>query len=125
MMRLTYCAVLILQFYESRVKSESHHFVYVKRMSFVVVGAGVVGLTTALELQKNFPNARVSVIADKFGVNTTSDVAAGIFRPGPSFSGPSDEITRFVDLLSNSEQNSFQSTQISTASLLKKNKFKT
>lgn len=63
-------------------------------MSFVCVGAGVVGLTTALELQKNFPNARVSVIADKFGVDTTSDVAAGIFRPGPSFSGPTDEITR-------------------------------
>lgn len=65
-------------------------------MSFVVVGAGVVGLTTALELQKNFPNARVNVIADKFGVDTTSDVAAGIFRPGPSFSGPTDDITRSV-----------------------------
>lgn len=77
------------------MKHQSHHLNYVK-MSFVVVGAGVVGLTTALELQKNFPNARVNVIADKFGVDTTSDVAAGIFRPGPSFSGPTDEITRSV-----------------------------
>lgn len=92
-------------------------------MSFVIVGAGVVGLTTALELQKNFPNARVSVIADKFGVNTTSDVAAGIFRPGPSFSGPTYEITRFVDLLSNSEQNSSPSTPIHSK-FIEKNKIK-
>lgn len=65
-------------------------------MSFAVVGAGVVGLSTALELQKNFPSARVSIIADKFGVDTTSDVAAGIFRPATSFTGPNDTITRFV-----------------------------
>lgn len=68
-------------------------------MSFIVVGAGVVGLTTALKLQETFPNARISVIADKFGVDTVSDVAAGIFRPGPSFSGPTDEITRFFNEL--------------------------
>lgn len=64
-------------------------------MSFGVLGAGVVGLSTALELQEKFPNARVSIIAEKFGRDTTSDVAAGIFRPGPSFSGPNDGITRF------------------------------
>lgn len=64
-------------------------------MSFVVLGAGVVGLTTALELQRQYPSAQVSIIADKFGVDTTSNVAAGIFRPGPSFSGPTEEITRF------------------------------
>lgn len=65
-------------------------------MSFAIIGAGVVGLTTALELQKTFPNARIKLIADKFGVDTTSDVAAGIFRPGPSFSGPNEQITRFA-----------------------------
>lgn len=63
-------------------------------MSFVVVGAGVVGLSTALELQKTFPNAQVSIFADKFGTETTSDVAAGIFRPGNSFSGPNETITK-------------------------------
>lgn len=64
-------------------------------MSFAVLGAGVVGLSTALELQKQYPNARVSIFADRFGQDTTSDVAAGIFRPGPSFSGPNESITRF------------------------------
>lgn len=68
-------------------------------MSFAVLGAGVVGLSTALELQNKYPNARISIIADKFGVNTTSDVAAGIFRPGPSFSGPNATITRFDILI--------------------------
>lgn len=63
-------------------------------MSFAVLGAGVVGLSTALELQDKYPNARVKLISHKFGQDTTSDVAAGIFRPGPSFSGPNEDITR-------------------------------
>lgn len=63
-------------------------------MSFVVLGAGVVGLSTALELQKTFPNAQISIFADKFGIETTSDVAAGIFRPGSAFSGPNETITK-------------------------------
>lgn len=62
-------------------------------MSFCVVGAGIVGITTALELQAEYSNARVTILADKFMQDTTSDVAAGIFRPGTSFSGPTDEIT--------------------------------
>lgn len=59
-----------------------------------VLGAGVVGLTSALHLLDTFPNCSVTVIADKFNQDTTSDGAAGIFRPGTSFSGPSPEITR-------------------------------
>lgn len=62
-------------------------------MHFGVIGAGVVGLTTALQLQIEFPTAQISILADKFDVETCSDVAAGIFRPSPSFSGPSYEIT--------------------------------
>lgn len=81
-------------------------------MKIAVVGSGVVGLTTALELQKEFRNAKIFIIADKFYKETTSYVAAGIFRPGTgikqreaaenydksvlgtSFSGPTDEITK-------------------------------
>lgn len=59
-----------------------------------VIGAGVVGLTTALELQKEFRGASVTVIADRFTVDTTSYVAAGLFRPGTSFAGPNEETTR-------------------------------
>uniref|UniRef100_A0A336MJL1 CSON000933 protein n=1 Tax=Culicoides sonorensis TaxID=179676 RepID=A0A336MJL1_CULSO len=62
-------------------------------MDICVVGAGVIGLTTALELQKEYRNANITIIADKVLKDTTSDVAAGIFRPGISFSGPTPEIT--------------------------------
>ncbi|KAH8274626.1 hypothetical protein KR026_008787 [Drosophila bipectinata] len=63
-------------------------------MHFGVLGSGIIGLTTALELQKEFPTARVSVIADRFNEDTVSYVAAGIFRPGTSFMGPTQEITQ-------------------------------
>ncbi|XP_054285676.1 D-aspartate oxidase-like [Macrosteles quadrilineatus] len=59
-----------------------------------VLGAGVVGLTSTLQLLDKFPNCNITIIADKFNQDTTSDGAAGIFRPGTSFSGPSPEITR-------------------------------
>ena len=47
----------------------------------IVVGAGVVGLCTALNIQQTIPGCLVTVMADKFGEDTTSDGAAGIFRP--------------------------------------------
>lgn len=63
-------------------------------MKIVVVGSGIVGLTTALELQKEYRNAQISIVADKFYKDTVSYVAAGIFRPGTAFSGPTEEITK-------------------------------
>lgn len=63
-------------------------------MNIGIIGSGVVGLTTALELQKEFPNERITIIANKFDKDTTSHVAAGIFRPGTSFSGPTEEVTK-------------------------------
>lgn len=59
-----------------------------------VLGAGIVGLNTALLLQKEYPELRITLIADKINEETTSDGAAGIFRPGTSFQGPSEEITK-------------------------------
>lgn len=64
-------------------------------MKFGILGAGVVGLTTALELQSQFPSADVSIVAEKFNRETTSDGAAGIFRPGTSFSTHSEETTSY------------------------------
>ncbi|XP_037956203.1 D-aspartate oxidase-like [Teleopsis dalmanni] len=63
-------------------------------MNFGVLGSGIIGLTTALELQKHYPNAQVSIIADNFNEDTTSYVAAGIFRPSTSFMGPTVDITQ-------------------------------
>lgn len=63
-------------------------------MRIGIIGSGVIGLTTGLELQKEYPNASITIIADKFYKDTCSYVAAGIFRPGTAFSGPTEEITR-------------------------------
>lgn len=61
-----------------------------------VLGAGIVGLTTGLELQRTFPNANISVVAEAFEQETTTAVAAGLFLPTPSFSGPTELITRHL-----------------------------
>ncbi|XP_036920937.1 D-aspartate oxidase isoform X2 [Sturnira hondurensis] len=46
-----------------------------------VVGAGVMGLSTALCVSKLVPRCSITVISDKFSPDTTSDVAAGILIP--------------------------------------------
>ncbi|XP_036270478.1 D-aspartate oxidase isoform X1 [Pipistrellus kuhlii] len=46
-----------------------------------VVGAGVMGLSTALCISKLVPGCSITVISDKFSPETTSDVAAGILIP--------------------------------------------
>lgn len=46
-----------------------------------VVGAGVMGLSTALCVSQLAPRCSVTVIADKFSPDTTSDVAAGMLIP--------------------------------------------
>lgn len=66
----------------------------VKPTKIAVIGAGVVGLSLAKILQERLPNAKVTVIADKFEQDTVSCVAAGIFRPGLSFKGPTKHITK-------------------------------
>lgn len=51
------------------------------QQQIAVVGAGVVGLSTAVQIQQLQPSASVTLIADKFTTETTSHGAAGIFRP--------------------------------------------
>merc|ERR1719184_504758 len=48
-----------------------------------VVGAGVVGLTSAVKIQQQVPNIEVTLISEKFSPDLTSNVAAGIFLWGP------------------------------------------
>lgn len=46
-----------------------------------VIGAGAVGLSTAVQIQDLLPSANMTLIADKFTTETTSNGAAGIFNP--------------------------------------------
>ncbi|XP_015607411.1 D-aspartate oxidase [Cephus cinctus] len=62
-------------------------------MRIAVIGGGIVGLTTALELKRELRNANITIFASDFD-DTVSHVAAGIFRIGSSYFGPSEEITR-------------------------------
>lgn len=65
-----------------------------RNLNIAVIGAGVIGSSVAKELQKELRNSNITVIADAFHEDTASCVAAGIFRPGPSFKGPTREITK-------------------------------
>ena len=59
-----------------------------------VLGAGIVGMTTAVMVKEKHTDWDVKIIADKFEQDTLSDIAAGIFRPSTSFCGPTPEITK-------------------------------
>lgn len=58
-----------------------------------VVGAGVVGLSTALAIQQNIPSTNVTIVADKFLNDTLSFGAGGYFRPEVNI-GPDRETIR-------------------------------
>ena len=49
--------------------------------SIAVVGAGVIGLSSAVYILERDPTLKVTIIADKFSPNTTSDGAAGLILP--------------------------------------------
>lgn len=46
-----------------------------------VVGGGVCGLTSALALLRRLPDAHVTIIAEKVADDTTSEGAAGLWKP--------------------------------------------
>ncbi|XP_051880856.1 D-aspartate oxidase [Pristis pectinata] len=60
-----------------------------------VIGAGVVGLSTALCVAETVPNCSVTVIAEEFSPHTTSDVAAGVLSPHLSPETPIDRQRRW------------------------------
>ena len=64
-----------------------------ERLRICVLGAGVIGLHSAARLQRDFPAARVTILAAGQGKETTSIGAAGIFRPG-SFNAATPQLTR-------------------------------
>ncbi|GFR85347.1 D-aspartate oxidase-like [Elysia marginata] len=49
-----------------------------------VVGAGIVGLSAAINIQKLIKHVKVTIVADNFGVDTLKEDQMGIFLPVPS-----------------------------------------
>ena len=49
-----------------------------KRVKIVVVGAGVIGFSTAVCIAEALPLCAVTLVADQFSPDTTSDGAAGV-----------------------------------------------
>ena len=51
-------------------------------MKVAIIGAGVIGVTSALAVKENFPDlSEVTIIADTFSPDTTGDGSAGFFCP--------------------------------------------
>ena len=61
---------------------------YIKMPKICVLGAGIVGLSTALAIQEHIPDAHVTIVAEKFFGGTTSEGTGGIFRCGSSTVAP-------------------------------------
>ena len=49
--------------------------------SVAVIGAGIIGLSSAVCILERNPSIKLTLIADKFCPDTTSDGAAGLIMP--------------------------------------------
>ncbi|KAL5006342.1 hypothetical protein ScPMuIL_015148 [Solemya velum] len=68
--------------------------------SIAVLGAGVVGLSTAINIQATIPDSNVVIFADKFADDTTSSIAAGVYMPwgpGDKFKAPARSVQEYRD----------------------------
>lgn len=52
-----------------------------KMYNIAVIGGGVIGVTTAIQIQKDVPTAKVTIFAEKLSPNTTGDISAGFWTP--------------------------------------------
>ncbi|PSN50886.1 D-aspartate oxidase [Blattella germanica] len=60
-----------------------------------VIGAGIVGMSTAVLVQEKIPGIDITVISEKFSPHTTGDVAAGLWLPHCLEDTPESEIYRW------------------------------
>ena len=67
-------------------------------LKICILGAGINGLSVAyrlIELNSSLDPLNIAIIAKDFGCNTTSDGAAGLFRPDQRFMpGVSKELAK-------------------------------
>ena len=50
-------------------------------MKICIVGAGIIGTTTAYRIVERFPQCKVVLLAENFSPQTTSDGTAGFWEP--------------------------------------------
>lgn len=68
----------------------------VNMLSIAVIGAGVIGLPTALAIQEELgPKASVIIFTDKLSPHTTGDVSAGLWSPYLLQNTPLDQLTKW------------------------------
>lgn len=65
------------------------------RRKICVIGAGVIGLSSAVRIQDKIPGIDITIIADTFSPHTTSDGSAGFWEPHLVNPDQSEEI-RFI-----------------------------
>ncbi|RWS25811.1 D-aspartate oxidase-like protein, partial [Leptotrombidium deliense] len=65
------------------------------KANVAVLGAGVIGLSTAVCIQESIPSAKVTIFADKFLEETLSNGAGGLFRPGLECGTDIDSIKKY------------------------------
>ena len=66
-------------------------------MRVTVVGAGIIGTTTAYRLKRRYPDLQLRILAEKLSPHTTSDI--GIFRAKASnfsVSAPTEQRQKFA-----------------------------
>ncbi|CAF0813329.1 unnamed protein product [Brachionus calyciflorus] len=60
-------------------------------LKIAVIGAGIIGITSACRILDFFPDASITIYAETFSPDTTSDVSAGFWEPyciSPEQAGP-------------------------------------
>lgn len=63
------------------------------RKQIAIIGAGVIGTTTAARLQEQFgDDVSITIFSEEFSPNTTGDIAAGLWGPYCSGDTPADQI---------------------------------
>ena len=62
------------------------------KMKICVIGAGIVGTSSAVRLKKTFPGAELNFISESFSPNTTSDGSGGFWQPHLLRDTPLDSI---------------------------------
>ena len=55
------------------------------RKKVAIIGSGIIGLSSAICLQDTEPSLDITIIAEKFSPDNTSDGGAGVWWPVPGY----------------------------------------